>query len=367
VTQEDVGEDLQRKWQEWLEAEAWKRLVHHTAIGDSMKSLVFLTPPLIAYSELVLPIPDSQGLWYAANALTWKNIYLSQATLVSFRLPSLHDCLIDPTNITTYGHLLNDRFLIMGIIANVWRKVWDYRQDCSLFKGDRQPTASLLAKAGELRNLIQDIRFGEDLSKPNNVIALLFLEIITLHLHMSLDDVQLFAGIEGPDEARRVYPELVNWSMTQSSREAIWHAGQVVRIAKAGPKATLNAICAVAVYQAALAFWTYGLMLSDIAHSEHSANAHTTGFVWLDEGETVQKERFIQQNIGQPVVRGLHDPSDSNTPPVAALNQPVLVMDVIIHIFRSNWDVPGIATPVLVDNLISLLCGLRAAAEKFTG
>jgi hypothetical protein len=39
-------------------------------------------------------------------------------------------------------------------------------------------------------------------------------------------------------------------------------------------------------------------------------------------------------------------------------------MDVIIHIFRSNWDVVGLVTPVLVENLINLLAGLRVAAEN---
>jgi hypothetical protein len=367
VTQADEGEILERKWRNWIESESWKRLVHLTAIADAMQSLIFFTTPLIAYSELILPLPDTQDLWLAANASAWKSIYLSKLAVNSSRRPSLHDCLIDTSNLTRYGSLLNDRFLTMGMIGNVWRKVWDYRQECSLFKNKRQSTTSLLNKADELHGLIRDVRFWEDLTKPTNVIALVFLEIICVHVHMSLDDVQLFAGIEGPDEARRVYPELVDWSRTQSSREAIWHAGQVVRIAKACPKATLHAICAVAVYQAALAFWTYGMLLKHSVVPERISQSSLANFVWLDELETGDKDRFIRHNSGQPAIRGLHDPHDPDSPSMASLSQPALVMDVIIHIFRSNWDVPDIVTPVLVENLINLMAGLQSATKKFVG
>jgi hypothetical protein len=368
VSPDDEGEVLEQKWRAWIESEQWKRLVHHTSIGDAMNSLLFLAPPLITYSEVVLPIPDSQQLWSATNASDWKYLYLSQMPAAPDRLPSLHDCMIDITNVPKYARLLNDRFMIMGIIGNIWRKVWEYRQDYTLLKDRQRPGSSSMAKENEVLQLIRNIRFGEDLSKPNNITSLLFLEIVTVHVHMSFDDVQLFTGLEGVDEARRIYPELVNWSQTSSARQAIWHAGQVLRIAKNGPKSTLIAISAVAVYQAALAFWTYGLMLHDAVHSRHNSTSQDpTIYIWLDELETDEKNRFIEQNIGIPVIRGLYDANNPLSPPVATLDHPARVMDIILHVFRENWNLPGVAVPVLVENLIKLLTGLRAAAEKFVG
>jgi hypothetical protein len=368
VSPADEGEELERKWRAWIESEQWKRLVHHTSIGDAMNSLLFLAPTLISYSEIVLPIPDSQELWSLTNAKDWKKLYLLQLPTSIDRLPSLHDCMIDISYVSTYGHLLNDRFMIMGIIGNIWRKVWEYRQDCTLYKEQRQKSASLLTKENEIHQLIRNIRFGEDLTKPNNITSLLFLEIVTVHVHMSLDDVQLFTGLEGVEEARRIYPELVNWSQTPSSRQAIWHAGQVLRIAKNGPKSTLNAIGAVAVYHSALAFWTYGLMLRDPAHSARNSATYNHRYIWLDELETDEKHQFIEHATGQPVIRGLHDANNPQaSPPPATLDQPARVLDVIIHVFRENWNVPGVAMPVLVENLIKLMTGLRAAAEKFVG
>ena len=364
----DEGVELEKKWQCWIESEQWKRLVHHTSIGDAMNSLLFLAPPLMSYSEVVLPIPDSQQLWSLPTAVEWKHTYLSQMPAATERLPSLHDCMIDITNVPTYGHLLNDRFMIMGIIGNIWRKVWEYRQDCTLHKDKRQTSPTLMTKENEVQQLIRNIRFGEDLSKPNNITSLLFLEIVTMHVHMSLDDVQLFTGLEGVEEARRIYPDLVAWSQTPSSRQAIWHAGQVLRIAKNGPKSTLIAISAVAVYQSALAFWTYGLMLRDAVHKSNSQSQYQSTYIWLDELETDDKNRFVESNTGLPVIRGIHDSTNPTaSPPPATLDHPARVLDVIIHVFRENWNVPGVAMPVLVENLIKLMTGLRAAAEKFVG
>jgi hypothetical protein len=367
VSVSDDGDKLERKWRAWIEAEQWKRLIHHTSIGDAMNSLLLLAPPLISYAEVVLPVPDSQELWSLTNAVDWKKLYLSQMPTAAERLPSLHDCMVDITNVATYGHLLNDRFMIMGIIGNIWRKVWEYRQDCTLFKDQRQRSATLLTKENEIHQLIRNIRFGEDLTKPNNVTSLLFLEIVTVHVHMSLDDVQLFTGLEGVDEARRIYPDLVNWSQTPSSRQAVWHAGQVLRIAKNGPKSTLNGIGAVAVYHSTLALWTYGLMLGDSVHSARIQTVYTHPYIWLDELETDEKNKFVEQNTGQPVIRGLHDANNPQSPPPATLDHPARVLDVIIHVFRENWNVPGVAMPVLVENLIKLMTGLRTAAEKLVG
>ena len=364
----DEGDELEAKWRAWIQSEQWKRLVHHTSIGDAMNSLLFLAPPLMSYSEVVLPIPDSQQLWSLPTAAEWKYMYISYMPGTSERLPSLHDCMIDITNVPTYGHLLNDRFMIMGIIGNIWRKVWEYRQDSTLYKDKKQRSAALMTKENEVQQLIRNIRFGEDLSKKNNITSLLFLEIVTVHVHMSLDDVQLFTGLEGVEEARRIYPDLVTWSQTPSSRQAIWHAGQVLRIAKNGPKSTLIAISAVAVYQSALAFWTYGLMLRDAVHTQRAATSqYASTYVWLDELENEDKNRFIEHSAGTPVIRGLHDGNNPNSPPPATLDQPARVLDVILHVFRENWNVPGVAMPVLVENLIKLMTGLRAAAEKFVG
>jgi hypothetical protein len=53
-----------------------------------------------------------------------------------------------------------------------------------------------------------------------------------MSLHVALDDIQLFAGRAGEDEARRIYPQIRTWTQDSESRKAVWHAGQVFHHAK---------------------------------------------------------------------------------------------------------------------------------------
>jgi hypothetical protein len=86
--------------------------------------------------------------------------------------------------------------------------------------------------------------------------------------------------------------------------------------------------------------------------------------VVLDEPENQNKQAFINHNIGRPVIKGLLDQRGRQSASVAALNDPTHVMDVVIHIVRSNWE-GAEPMPVLVANLIKLMSGLRNATERF--
>lgn len=362
LSSEDEGDALQTRWKAWIELELSKRLVYCTANYDMHQSLVFWTQPLISYSELGLPLPDSNDLWSAGNASLWKTIYLSKTSNASFRRPSLLDCLSNVGNLTASHHLLDRKVTTMSILGGAWRLIWEYRQQCLLRSGSSQPTYFLSSRIEEIRNLLQDIRYSEMLMGPGSEESQLEWELLSMHLHMSFGDVQSFAGIDGQEESKKVYPELREWAKTMSARDAIWHAGQVIRIAKQVPKGSLVAFPAVAVYQAALAFWTYGLMMD---HNDIDPNLHQPApLVWLDEPETEDKQRFIRHDIGQPALRGLNNHTNTSSPSPAALTQPSHVMDVIIHVLRTSLDVPGVPRPVLVENLIQLMTGLRSAGRR---
>ena len=62
------------------------------------------------------------------------------------------------------------------------------------------------------------------------------------------------------EEARRVYPALVQWTKTHKARQALWHAGQVIRSARNLRQGLICDFAAIAVYQASLAFWCYGII-----------------------------------------------------------------------------------------------------------
>ncbi|VZH94272.1 unnamed protein product [Fusarium fujikuroi] len=75
---EDTGEILQSKWLAWIEQENCNRLIYHCFIQDTQVSIAMLTCPLISFSELKTPLPESSDLWLAKDAEAWKAIYLRE-------------------------------------------------------------------------------------------------------------------------------------------------------------------------------------------------------------------------------------------------------------------------------------------------
>jgi hypothetical protein len=81
-----------------------------------------------------------------------------------------------------------------------------------------------------------------------------------MSLYVSLEDVQLLAGKYGEDEARRILPTLSLWAQDQDSRQAIWHAGQIIKSARSMADGMLRCASAVIVYHAGLVLWAYSIM-----------------------------------------------------------------------------------------------------------
>jgi len=97
-----------------------------------------------------------------------------------------------------------------------------------------------------------------------------------MSLHVSLDDIQLFAGRAGEDEARRIYPQVRAWTQDSESRKAVWHAGQVFHYAKKFEKTRLRDFYAVAMYHATLVLWVWGMVTSGTSRQSGLATPVTT-------------------------------------------------------------------------------------------
>ena len=177
---------------------------------------------------------------------------------------------------------------------------------------------------------------------------------------MNLEDVHVFAGIEGPDEARRAYPLLKEWAAANTARQALLHAGQIVRYARLISQ--ISEFEAVAVYQAALTFWSYGVISNAAAiHARHNVTTYSIpsseDIVCLDSEDSSSTQRYIAVNIGRPAITVL---DASGSVEHAMLSNPAQVMAALIELLKtSHKNVQQ--RPFLVDNLLDLMGGLRAA------
>ncbi|CAI4217636.1 unnamed protein product [Parascedosporium putredinis] len=77
----------------------------------------------------------------------------------------------------------------------------------------------------------------------------------------TLRALPIFAGKDGEASSQRIYPMLQEWTQTRDARQALWHAGQVYRTMRLMAGQVAREFQAVAIYQASLVFWVYGIIV----------------------------------------------------------------------------------------------------------
>ena len=354
---EDQGEILHDKWRRWVKQESRKRFALHLFRHDLEASVSLLSSPLISYAELYLPLPESEQLWHASSAERWKDTYMKVRAGPRYdRQPSLVDCIQDLDIIATQDLCVDQRQASMAVLGAAWRMIWEYRQLDSSMKDvtNQWSNGNLLmsSRHTELTKLLQCFR----ISSVEDAKVTLILELLLMHLHMSLDDVQLFAGVEGEEEARRVYPTLVQWTRTSTARQALWHAGQVVRAARNLRPGLICDFAAIAVYQASLAFWSYGIITRATEMLPLADNGISA---WLDGVEDHGTQRWIINGKGHAAIRNQTINPPNDVP--AAVGNPDEVVLSLVMVMRRNHNESR--SPPLVDNLINIMEGLRKATR----
>lgn len=319
---------------------------------DAQVSLMLSVNPNISYAELHLPLPYHRILWHASSAQAWKVAFLSDNSYTR-PLPSVVDVLKDFDCLVSWSHAFDIHVASQGLLCAAWGLVHEYRQLSGIVSSGANQwhhgPLLLSSRLAELKKLLECIRLGS----PDDLADLLLLEALSMHLHLSLDDVHLFAGVEGYQAAQRVFPVLKAWVRTPAARQAIWHAGQILRLAKAEAVHTLRDFTVVLVYQATLALWSFGI----VSRAEGAAGAGAGELTVLTGEETVEVSRFINLGRGSPAVTGLD------------AGEPVLLTDVgrVMQIVKSMLSVEGErdgrAAPKLLENILDLVEELRRAVS----
>ncbi|KAK5126531.1 hypothetical protein LTR08_004672 [Meristemomyces frigidus] len=353
---EDHGEVLESKWRQWVKQESRKRFALHLFRHDLEASVSLFSSPLISYAELYLPLPESEELWHSPSAEYWKATYMRSSAPRHERQPSLVDCIQDLDILATKDIWVDQRQASMAVLGAAWRMIWEYRQLDSTMKDKTSQWCNsnllMASRHSELTKLLICFR----MSSVEDAKVTLILELLRMHLHMSLDDVHLFAGVEGEEEARRVYPSLVTWTRTTTARQALWHAGQVFRAARSLRQGLICDFAAIAVYQASLAFWSYGIITR--ATDTYPSLVDPVA-AWLDSADEASVQRWIINGKGHAAVHAwVGNPS---TDGLAIVGNPTDVVAAGVQLMRMNHN--EARSPPLVDNLINIMEGLRKAAR----
>lgn len=422
------------------------RLVFHAFLRDAQVSMTQFTNPAMAYAEFTLPLPCSRELWFARTAEEFKIRYLEVSAGDGKRLPSMHDLLRDINALSDFHHRLDVQFSLSIYLHAFWAQVWECRQLASVHCPPFSTTTSSTPHTNSATNtstnsiniaLLLDSRRAEllhqlktfQLAANNHPASLLsaqehmLLHFLLLNLHVSLPDLQLFAGKEGEDPARRVYPALRRAVHTADMRRALWHAGQVLRQGRLFPGGCLKDFWSVVVCHAALCLWAWGVVSTASSgaegaeggergegrggggggggvryqqqqqqqqqkHQRHAQQAKARrqeedeGIVFLDGEDSTQVQAWIAYGQGRPAMQSVPDEdgdrghsgggggssrngggNPGKAPGrVCLLEDPRTCMEVAQGILRANFVGVWESLPPLSENIIVVLRQLEEAA-----
>ncbi|UKZ51370.1 hypothetical protein TrVGV298_005129 [Trichoderma virens] len=366
VEPSDEGEILEQKWMKWAAAEQWKRLVFHCYIREAQISMTALTNPCMSYAELTLPLPEQKDLWSAKTASEWKAIYLSRSVGPNSRMPSIADMYGDARQFADNSTRIDMQLSVSIFLHGFWSMVLEYSQMSVVHQfRSYSKGASNSMLSSRRADLMRDLQSFQcvanklpDISPQENVVMYLLM----MHLHVSLDDLQIFSGKQGEEEARRMYPILQQWTASPESWYAVWCAGQIFRYAKLFPLGSLKDFYAIAVHHAALALWTYGVVFRASQQQDMPPQYGYEPMYLDDSGDASSIQQFLSFGQGRPLIQGPMGTSSGAAPGDASVYDPRACMDIAQEILQANFRRPQDALPPLVENLCQLIKQLGNAA-----
>ena len=380
-TLDDSEDTLQSKWRDWVNAESYKRLAIHFLIHAAQNSMALQIPLLLSPAEITLDLPASKDLWCSSTAEAWRNAYLRNAGA------STPEKSLSISQSISHVSMIRDQpgidvpLSAMIAVHSVWSAVWsDLHFNALVTAHTPSHTASEILvvsnswDSGLLQLLARFHLVFSDWNEFRPQMALV-LERILLNMHISFEQVQLLAGKEGEEEARRVLPLLQRWSATSDARRAVWHAGQVLKAARQCPQRHLRDFEAVCLYHAGMTFWSYAIVSASVSDQQDGYGDHQTSrsrphisaseLVWLDGDDCPAVQRFIALNRGTPVVCGPSGESDGRNMFPITLENPKAIMNICIELLRGNSPMEVGCTPLpLVENLSQLMQDLGIAAQE---
>lgn len=330
-----------------------------------------LTQPLISYAELTTSPPCRKDLWEASTAMEWKSLHVQ---LSQERQPSAHfgrAWLDDSAYILeNRSHFDSDLSLLL-ITASVWPRLWQYHEMviASRHSGSRDDRHGSLVTSSKRQDLLRLLELISMNAKEWHVdlkpAVWLLHEQCSMHLCVSLEEVQLLAGKEGEDECRRVFPTLKSWVKTPEARQALFHAAQIIRAAKEYDRFMLRDASAVAVYHASLVFWAYAVTTRDeqkfSPDSSHSRGTGSNDLIRLDGAEGPEIRRFLVLGRGTPCIHvSVHGEKGAVIRDIP-LTEPGDIMNTISGILQKQYEGTEGGSPPLVDNLGRLMLLLGKA------
>lgn len=338
-----------------------------------------LSQPLISYAELMMAPPCHQDLWAASSAADWKTVYLNHDRGEDTTSHTRQCVLDDVSYILSHQRVLDVDMSLLLATASVWPHLWQYREMVTSSKdsggsGVRHGSLIVSSRRQEVLQMLERIRLhAKEWRVELKPVAWLLHEQCSMHLCASLEDVQILAGKEGEEEARRIFPTMSAWAESTEARQALFHAGQILRAAREYQELVLRDASAVAVYHASLIFWAYAVTSKNDLQNpggNYAADGTTmqaSDFIRLDDVDGDEVRRFLVLGRGVPCIQGQIQTGDTLVAREVPLSEPAEVMKTTTRILQRQYVGGEKSVPPLLENLSKLMQSLGRAylARRF--
>jgi hypothetical protein len=358
------------RWRQWMSTESMKRLAFHALYEDTCISMALFNPPLVSPLEFLLELPCTRPLWDAASADEWRQILLTRQQNQDARLPTLRACIGDVGILINNQGSVDLQMSFMLLVCSVWSRVWQWRQmkAMSMISNHNANSLPVSSYKQEIESVLKQLALSEaDILGGIGPHPKLMLEICQMHLHVSLEDIQIFAGKEGQEEARKMVASLRAWTKLSDSRQAIYHAGQVLRQAAQYPFGFLSGFAAISVYHASLVLWAYAVLAEpeNLQHTRYEGSPGNTmmEFVRLDGSQAPGEfQRFLMLGKGVACISTYRVQQDQEDGSVTVLTDAMGVMESVTNLL-ANKNGAFSEMPPIVSNLVKLMQSLGKAAS----
>ena len=175
-------------------------------------------------------------------------------------------------------------------------------------------------------------------------------ELISLHLNASFYDLSDYTGRGTVQDAQTAMPYVLRWYQSPQCRLALWHAGQIIKAVRSLEHETLADIYAIALYQAGVILWLWGLMRRG---QGIDAGLNFTK-VAMDGDESPAVFKFFKTPRCTPVLTG-------EAGRFIPLDDPGKVVDLVGNIILEKW--PSGQLPLTSEEVLRLMRGFSSMSR----
>ncbi|PYI05108.1 hypothetical protein BO78DRAFT_419966 [Aspergillus sclerotiicarbonarius CBS 121057] len=259
---EDDVNTTEAKWRAWAKQESLKRTAIFAVLTDLRCSMAYLKPPNCSVTELSCPLPLARDIWLAPSAASWKDTILSYGMTLD-TCPSWLAIAQNPSVLDTLPIYYDKPLIALVAMHGFWSQAWAYQESQRFFRASGQlsvqatTTLWLSCQHEDLAKRIGVAQHALSNQGSDPFHVQIVAEFCLMALNVSPRELQQFAGRLGAEEAATTHHLLRQWMVGPEFKTAVWHAGQILRIARTAPAAQLREFSAVVVYQASLTLWAY--------------------------------------------------------------------------------------------------------------